>query len=94
MRKFSTKNRKDSYSEAKYQFSQQEEEIMRQINMGYTDAWSISEKTGMLITSVRRALTNMTDAGILEESGSKYHQGTDRNVTTYKPFKTIQKSLF
>lgn len=94
MRKFSTKNRNDSYSEAKYQFSQQEEEIMRQINMGYTDAWSISNKTGMLITSVRRALTNMTDSGILEESGSTYNAETNRNVTTYKPFKTIQKSLF
>jgi len=78
------RNRRESYTKTKPRFTAQEEEVLRQLNMGINDAWSISNKTHMLITSVRRALTDLTTKGVVMESGTTFNAETNRNVTTYK----------
>lgn len=62
--------------------------------MGLKDAWSISNHTGELITSVRRCLTDLCKANEIEESGSVYNEQTKRTVTTYKVIKNKQATLF
>lgn len=85
--------RYESYLKSKPDFSNQNEQILDCIAIGLVDAWSISYNTNMLITSVRRALTNLCKDGIIEESGTTYHAGTNRNVTTFK-IKESQLTLF
>ncbi len=90
---YSTQTRYESYIESRPKFKDQNEQVIDCINIGLVDAWSISVNTNMLITSVRRALTNMRNDGLIEETGTTYHKGTNRNVTTYK-IKENQLTLF
>ena len=77
-------NRDESFAETRPHFNKQETEILVQLNLGKTDAWSIASATGMLITSVRRALTDLCGKNIISESGNTFNWETGRNVTTYK----------
>ena len=87
------KNKIDSYHESKPKFTEQEQQVMIQLNFGISDAWSISKKTGMLITSVRRCLTDLSDAGQITENGTVYNEETNRNVTSYKVIHETKKQL-
>lgn len=75
--------RRKSLEESKPFFNNGEMIVLRHINMGYRDAWSISKKSGMLITSVRRALTDLHQGGAIVETATKYNEETQRSVTTY-----------
>lgn len=66
---------------------------MIQLNFGISDAWSISKRTGMLITSVRRCLTDLSDAGQITENGTVYNEETNRNVTSYKVLTEQEKTF-
>lgn len=79
-----SQTRYESYLASRPKFETQEEQVLDAITNGLVDAWSISSVTGMLITSVRRALTNLKKDGKIVESGTTYHKGTERNVTIYK----------
>jgi len=87
------KNKADSYHESKQKFTEQEQQVLIQLNFGISDAWSISKQTGMLITSVRRCLTDLSDAGQITENGTVYNQETNRNVTSYKVIHESKKQL-
>lgn len=87
-------NRLNSYYESESNFTPQELRVMQCLNMNITDAWSISAHTGIMITSVRRCLTDLQQAGYIEETGSIYKELTKRNVTTYKVIKNKQATLF
>lgn len=76
--------RKESYEKIKPYISYGERKVIAAIKIGMTDAWSISNYTGMLITSVRRALHDLTKNNILELDGTIYHKGTNRNINKYK----------
>lgn len=75
--------RRKSLEESKPFFNNGEMIVLRYINMGYRDAWSISKKSGMLITSVRRALTDLHQGGAIVETATKFNEETQRSVTTY-----------
>lgn len=75
--------RRKSLEESKPFFNNGEMIVLRHINMGYRDAWSISKKSGLLITSVRRALTDMHQRGAIVETATKFNEETQRSVTTY-----------
>ena len=89
----SKKNKADSYSESRPKFTEQEQQVLIQLNFGISDAWSISKATGMLITSVRRCLTDLSDAGQITEIGTVYNAETNRNVTAYKVIHESKKQL-
>ena len=78
-------NRKESYDLSKPEFSEQEQIVMDHLAMGVNHAWLISKRTGLLITSVRRCLTNLYDKGegVIKETGTVFNDDTKRNVTTY-----------
>lgn len=78
------RNRRESFVQTRPTFTEQEQQVMIQINMGVTDAWSISYKTGMLTTSVRRCLTDLVKKNAITENGTVYHAETNRNVTAYR----------
>jgi hypothetical protein len=94
MGKIAQQNRINSFIESEPNFTPQERKVLICLNMGLTDAWSISNHTGELITSVRRCLTDLQQAGYIEETGSVYNEFTKRNVTTYKVIKNKQATLF
>lgn len=79
-----TDTRKESYNKIKPYFPYGEKKVINSIREGNTDAWSISNNTGMLITSVRRALHDLVKANIIEQDGTVYHKTTNRNVKKYK----------
>ena len=85
------RNKADSYHESKPKFTEQEQQVLIQLNFGISDAWSISKQTGMLITSVRRCLTDLSDAGQIAENGTVYNEETKRNVTAYKVLTETEK---
>jgi len=85
------KNKIDSFNESKPKFTEQEQQVLIQLNCGITDAWSISKRTGMLITSVRRCLTDLSDAGQIAENGTVYNEETNRNVTAYRVLTETEK---
>ena len=87
------KNKSDSYHESKPKFTEQEQQVIIQLNFGISDAWSISKQTGMLITSVRRCLTDLCSAGQITENGTVYNADTNRNVTAYKVIHETKKQL-
>ncbi len=76
--------RNESLAETRPHFNKQESEILIQLNLGKTDAWSIASATGIMITSVRRALTDLCGKDIICEKGNIFNWQTGRNVTTYK----------
>lgn len=78
------KNKTDSFHESKPMFTDQEQQVLVNINLGISDAWSIHKRTGMLITSVRRCLTDMAQRGEICENGTVYNEETKRYVTKYK----------
>lgn len=78
------RNRRESFQKSKPKFTEQEHQVLMQLNMGLNDAWSISNKTGMLITSVRRSLTDLVSKGAIAEIGTTFNPETQRNVTTYR----------
>jgi len=80
----SHRNKIDSFNESKPKFTEQEQQVLIQLNCGISDAWSISKRTGMLITSVRRCLTDLSNAGQIAENGTVYNEETNRNVTAYR----------
>ena len=88
-----SRNKIDSYHESKQKFTDQEQQVLIQLNFGISDAWSISKQTGMLITSVRRCLTDLSDAGQITENGTVYNADTNRNVTAYKVIHETKKQL-
>ena len=88
-----SRNKIDSYHESKQKFTDQEQTVLIQLNFGISDAWSISKRTGMLITSVRRCLTDLSDAGEITENGTVYNEETKRNVTAYKVIHETKKQL-
>lgn len=53
------------------------------IHNGECTAWKISESTGMLITSVRRALFDLRRKGWVQESGKEFCEKTGANVTVW-----------
>ena len=87
------RNKADSYYESKPKFTEQEQQVLIQLNFGISDAWNISKTTGMLITSVRRCLTDLSDAGQITENGTVYNEETNRNVTSYKVIHETKKQL-
>lgn len=91
--KTAKQNKIDSYHESKPKFTEQEQQVLIQLNFGISDAWSISKATGMLITSVRRCLTDLSDAGQITENGTVYNAETNRNVTAYKVIHETKKQL-
>lgn len=91
--KTAKQNKIDSYHESKPKFTEQEQQVLIQLNFGISDAWSISKQTGMLITSVRRCLTDLSDAGQIAENGTVYNAETNRNVTSYKVIHESKKQL-
>ena len=76
--------RDESFAETRPHFNKQETEILIQLNLGKADAWSIASATGMLITSIRRGLTDLCSKNIICEKGNMFNWETGRNVTTYK----------
>jgi len=76
-------NRAKSYEKTKPHFNNGEMAVLRFINMGYKDAWSIHKQSGMLLTSVRRALTDMHQRGHLVETNTVFNAETGRSVTSY-----------
>lgn len=78
------KNRRDSYNQTKPRFTEQEQQVLIQLNFGVTDAWSIHLRTGILCTSVRRCLTDLVKKNAIIETGTTHHAETNRNVTTYR----------
>lgn len=78
--------RKESYDKSKPDFKSQEAEILKIIEESTEPltAWEIYSKTNYLITSVRRALSNMIKNNIIVVAGKKWHEPTQRNVTSYK----------
>jgi len=90
--KVSKENKKESYKLSKPEFSQQERQVIEALYNGYTHAWVISEHTGMLITSVRRALNNLcaNPNSAVKEAGKVYYKPTERWVTCY----SVQLTLF
>lgn len=91
--KITKQNKLDSYNESKPKFTDQEQRVLIQLNFGISDAWSISKRTGMLITSVRRCLTDLSDAGQITENGTVYNEETNRNVTSYKVLTEQEKTF-
>ena len=76
-------NRLNSYYESESNFTPQEIKVMQCLEMGINDAWSISKHKNILITSVRRALTDLCNSKDIYESGTKFNEETQRTVTTY-----------
>ena len=94
------KNRKESYDKSKEQFSEQERYVLKCLALGYDHAWSIQEASRinphektMLITRVRRCLTNLVDKDVIYECGTVFYSPTERNVTRYK-IKPVRTKLF
>lgn len=84
------RNRRESFIKSKPRFTEQEHQVMLQLNMGICDAWSIANKTGMLITSVRRCLTDLVSKAAIAEIGITFNAETQRNVTTYRTLKVSE----
>lgn len=80
----SLSNRNESYHKSLDDFPGQDEIVLTCIRRGFNHAWGIAIQMNMLITSVRRSLTNLKNKGIICESGTVYYPQTKRNVTTYK----------
>jgi hypothetical protein len=76
-------NRKSSFDNSVEYFGKQETEVLQCLEMGINDAWSIAAHKNLLITSVRRALTDLCQADYIYESGTKFNEETQRTVTTY-----------
>jgi transcription initiation factor IIE alpha subunit len=76
--------RNESFKISKPDFNKQELEIIHCIESGLTNAWQIENATNMLITSIRRALTNLDKRNIIEPVGKFYFKPTQRKVTTYR----------
>lgn len=91
--KISEKNRSESFKQSQPNFNEQEIRVLQQLNMGHTDARTIYLHTGIYLTSVRRALTDLEQAGHIQQMGKTKDQETGRNVTVYKPLKDLQLSL-
>ncbi len=87
------RHRSESFAKSKPRFTEQENQVILQLNMGIRDAWSIANKTGMLITSVRRCLTDLVSKGAIIESGTIFNTNTQRNVTAYSR-KITEMGLF
>lgn len=81
---YAKQNRYSSYLQSESNFNNQESKVIDCLQSGINDAWSISSKTGMLITSVRRCLTDLKDRNEIQECGTMHNIFTNRNVTTYK----------
>ncbi len=87
------KNKRDSYDESKPKFTDQEQQVLIQLNFGFSDAWTIHRRTGMMITSVRRCLTDLCSAGVIAENKTVYNEDTKRNVTAYRVLSEQEKTF-
>ena len=85
--------RNESLKLSKDDFSEQERRVLACIRIGMDvgykklrHAWGIRDALsyGMLITSVRRALSNLKADGEIEVDGTIHYDPTDRNVSLYK----------
>ena len=85
--------RNESFKKSKPDFNKQELEIIHCIESGLTNAWQIENATNMLITSIRRALTNLDKRKVIQPIGKKYYTATKRTVTVYE-LVTKQGELF
>jgi len=79
-----TQVRKESYEKSKPKFSKQEQLILERIRIGQHTAWDIQSTSGMLITSVRRALNSLYKKDAIEVFGKVWHEETQRKTTYYR----------
>jgi len=77
-------NRNASFKLSKPEFNRQERIVLNCIGNGLIDPESISNYSGELLTSIRRAVTNLKQRGEIEEDGSVMNQSGTRNITAYK----------
>lgn len=76
-------NRKISLIQTEDSFSEQEAIVIKYLRSGLNNAWQIVEQSGLLLTSVRRALTCLESKRIIEAIGRVYNRPTKRFVTAY-----------
>ena len=80
----STEVRNDSFLAIQPKMNLQERNVYDfLIHNGESTAWKISESTGMLITSARRALFDLRRKGWVQESGKEFCEKTGANVTVW-----------
>lgn len=86
--------RKESYEKSKPKFSSQERHILNCIKGGYTTAWEIhSNSFNMLITSIRRALSDLVKDDVIDVIGKRHHKATNRDESVYKIKPFMEKEL-
>ncbi len=99
--------KKESLESVLENFPKQEKIVFNSIDSGYTDAHSIAGNTGLLITSIRRALTYLRKKNIIELDFDKekncykkkkytyYIDGVEKKIPSavYR-LKPVQISLF
>ncbi len=99
--------KKESLESVLENFPEQEKIVFNSIDSGFTDAHSIADKTGLLITSIRRALTNLRKKNYIEldfdkenncykkKKYSYYINGVEKKIPSavYR-IKPVQISLF
>lgn len=85
--------RKQSYAQSEPSFNAQEMRVINCVKSGRDNAWAIQADTGMLITSIRRALTNLSaeklkgkenKKRVLEAFDTTEHKPTNRNISKYR----------
>lgn len=81
---FAQAARREAYEAIKPKMNSQERQVHDfLIHNGESTAWKISESTGMLITSVRRALFDLRKKTWVQESGKEFCSKTGANVTRW-----------
>jgi len=76
--------RNKSLKKVKPEFNAQEIQVINCIKSGMDNCWAIQADTNMLITSVRRCLTNLDKRDVIFSIGQTYNAPTDSHVTRYK----------
>lgn len=75
--------RRESLEKTKPKFSAQEQRVRQSIQAGHTNAWTIAQDVGMLITSVRRSLHSLTKRKEIVPIGWTVYAPTNRKITVY-----------
>lgn len=94
--------RRKSYRQSQPSFNAQEQRVIECVKSGVDNAWAIAERERMIITSVRRALTNLSQEKIgrkknrkrmLEAFDTIYYAPTDRRISRYKLINATTQSI-
>jgi|GEM_PF-6830031 transcription initiation factor IIE alpha subunit len=85
--------RYEALKETEEYHCRQDEEILRQLYFGKKTASEIEGKTGIRLTSVRRALSNLKKDGLILATGKKLNPDKTAPETIYEINKNYKKPV-